>query len=65
MKTIILKGVIFYEKNVYSNSFQLVLRSKGELYLQSCKDRDLILWQEGKFLEVRFTVRKGHWPGQQ
>lgn len=52
MKTIILKGVILYEKNAYSNSFQLVLRSKGELYLQSYKDRDLILWQEGKFLEA-------------
>lgn len=54
-----------WKKNAYNNSFQLVLRSKGELYLQSYKDRDLILWQEGKFLEVWFTVRKGHWPGQQ
>lgn len=33
MKTIILKGVIFYEKNAYSNSFQLVLRNTVPNYI--------------------------------
>lgn len=62
MKTIILKGVIFYEKNAYSNSFQLVLRNTVSNYICTVSKTEISFCGSGmgvEFLKVRFTVRRG------